>query len=290
MQQASHAGLLSPALPRVSAAAVLCPSSNPCCLLLTAYYRPHDTFTHRAFPINILIAIIVLTDFHSIFQLSLGSTTWSISYHENYKKIITTIILCFSLSCNISGGILIAVGNRMSRKTEVVENLMKQAITEEALRRKKDAEKYRAEKRMEAEREQEKRLLRRHTEGDENENGSEKQNGGGGSKIHHGSFVHNVDEFFRPHHRHSHDGTPHRVNSTGQLHKWGGAGVPRNGGTASGSGSSTMGLLPRSQTHSREISEPTPSSSASSSIKEGRRKPFGRKSLDERRSGAKFDT
>ena len=45
---------------------------------------------------------------------------------------------------------MIAVGNRMSRKTAVVEALLRQAITEEAIRRKQDAEEYRAEKRAEA--------------------------------------------------------------------------------------------------------------------------------------------
>jgi len=119
----------------------------------TAYYRPHETFTHHAFPLSFLIAIIVLCDCHSCFQLALGSATWSISYHHWYKKILTTIVLCFSLSCNITGGICIAIGSRLSRKKEVVEALLRQAVTEEALKRKEDAEKYRAEKRQRLERE-----------------------------------------------------------------------------------------------------------------------------------------
>jgi len=151
------------------------------------YYRPHETFTHHAFPIKVLTAIIVLCDFHSIFQLSLGSTTWSISYHHNYKKIITTIILCFSLSCNISGGILIAVGNRLTRKTEVVETLMKQAITEEAIQRKQDVEKYRAEKRLEQDRERDK-MARRHIEDDDLGRAS--------------SFPPAIENLFKPNHHH----------------------------------------------------------------------------------------
>jgi hypothetical protein len=97
----------------------------------------------------------VLCDCHSLFQITLGSATWSISYHHWYKKILTTIVLCFSLSCNITGGICIAVGSRLSRKKEVVEALLRQAITEEALRRKEDAERYRAEKRARLQREKE---------------------------------------------------------------------------------------------------------------------------------------
>lgn len=122
--------------------------------LYIAYYRPHETFTHHAFPLSFLIAIIVLCDCHSCFQLALGSATWSISYHHWYKKILTTIVLCFSLSCNISGGICIAVGSRLSRKKEVVEALLRQAITEEALKRKEDAERYRAEKKLRKEKEE----------------------------------------------------------------------------------------------------------------------------------------
>lgn len=44
------------------------------------------------------------------------------------------------------------MGNRRTRKVEVVEALMRQAITAEALKRKEDAEAYRAEKREERER------------------------------------------------------------------------------------------------------------------------------------------
>lgn len=159
---------------------------------LAAYYRPHETLTHRAFPISILIAIICLTDFHSCFQLALGTSTWSISYHNWYKKILTTIILVFSLSCNISGGILIAVGNRLTRKTEVVEALLRQAITEEAIARKEDAERYRAEKRMEAAR-----------------------NAGRGHNDYHriGTFPQAVEKLFQPR-DFGHQPTPHDIANT----------------------------------------------------------------------------
>ena len=41
------------------------------------YYKPHETQTHRAFPLKILIAVVVVLDFHSIFQMALGGTTVS---------------------------------------------------------------------------------------------------------------------------------------------------------------------------------------------------------------------
>ncbi|KAL8278272.1 hypothetical protein RQP46_009304 [Phenoliferia psychrophenolica] len=99
------------------------------------FYRPHETFTHKAFPLDLLIVVVCLLDFHSIFQIALGSTTWSISYHHDYKKILTSIILSFSISCNISAGLVILVGNRRTRKEEVVRELLHKAVTEEAVRR-----------------------------------------------------------------------------------------------------------------------------------------------------------
>lgn len=111
-----------------------------------------------------LLGIIILCDMHSTFQLALGSATWSISYHRDFKHILTTVILCFSLSSNITAGILISVGNRKTRKVEVVEALMRKAITEEALKRRADAEAYRAEKRAELQKEREHALKRRQSE------------------------------------------------------------------------------------------------------------------------------
>ena len=104
-------------------------------LRLAAFYRPHETETHNAFPLNYLVAVVCVLDCHSLFQIALGSATWSISYHHNYKRILTAIILSFSICCNISGGILITIGNRVSRKKEVLERRLYEALSEEAIRR-----------------------------------------------------------------------------------------------------------------------------------------------------------
>ncbi|KAF2132640.1 hypothetical protein P153DRAFT_333085 [Dothidotthia symphoricarpi CBS 119687] len=96
------------------------------------FYRPHETYTHNAFSIRLLIAIVVLLDCHSMFQCALGGTTWGI-YYKRRPKALTAIILSFSLSCNITAGILIGRGDRRSRKKLVVEQLMRQEMTEEAL-------------------------------------------------------------------------------------------------------------------------------------------------------------
>lgn len=98
------------------------------------FYRPHETYTHHAFSIRLLITIIVLLDFHSMFQCALGGTTWGIYYKDRPKE-VTAIILSFSLTCNITAGILIGRGDRRSRKTLVVEQMLRQEMTEEALKK-----------------------------------------------------------------------------------------------------------------------------------------------------------
>ncbi|KAH8733053.1 hypothetical protein GQ44DRAFT_696859 [Phaeosphaeriaceae sp. PMI808] len=96
------------------------------------FYRPTETYTHNAFSIRLLITIVVLLDCHSMFQCALGGTTWGI-YYKDRPKALTAVILSFSLTCNITAGILISRGDKRSRKTLVVEQLMRQEITEEAL-------------------------------------------------------------------------------------------------------------------------------------------------------------
>src|SRR4051812_35746073 len=73
------------------------------------FYKPHETETHYAFPLKLLIAVVVLLDCHSALQISLGACTWGIPYkHRPFA--LTTVILCFSITCNITAGVLISVG------------------------------------------------------------------------------------------------------------------------------------------------------------------------------------
>ncbi|KAF2727233.1 hypothetical protein EJ04DRAFT_582175 [Polyplosphaeria fusca] len=97
------------------------------------FYRPHETTTHHAFSVRLLIAIVVLLDFHSMFQMALGGTTWGI-YYKDRPKALTAVILSCSISCNISAGILISIGDRRSRKRLVVEQIFRQGVTEDALK------------------------------------------------------------------------------------------------------------------------------------------------------------
>lgn len=99
-----------------------------------SYYRPHETTTHYAFPLKLLITIISLLDLHSLLQIMLGSFTWGWSYHTR-PEWITTVILSISISVNITAGILISVGDKRTRKKEVLLRMARQGLTEEAMRK-----------------------------------------------------------------------------------------------------------------------------------------------------------
>lgn len=99
-----------------------------------SFYKPHETFTHHAFPLGHLIAIIVLLDCHSCLQISLGATTWGIDYHHR-PFAITTVILCVSITCNLTAGLVIMFGDRKTRKKDVVELLERQSLTGDAIKK-----------------------------------------------------------------------------------------------------------------------------------------------------------
>ena len=96
------------------------------------FYKPHETATHYAFPLKLLVAIVVLLDLHSCLQITLGACTWGINYHTR-PFALTTVILCFSITCNITGGVLISKGDKRTRKKDVIERMMRQELTEEVI-------------------------------------------------------------------------------------------------------------------------------------------------------------
>jgi hypothetical protein len=96
------------------------------------FYKPHETETHYAFPLKLLVTVVILLDFHSALQISLGACTWGIPYkHRPFA--LTTVILCFSITCNITAGILISVGDKKTRKKDVIERMIQQELTAEAI-------------------------------------------------------------------------------------------------------------------------------------------------------------
>lgn len=99
------------------------------------FYKPHETMTHHAFPMQLLIAIVVILDCHSLLQMALGACTWSMETPGERPFALTTVILCCSITCNITGGIMIMIGDRRTRKKEIVERLFRQQLTEEAMKK-----------------------------------------------------------------------------------------------------------------------------------------------------------
>jgi hypothetical protein len=96
------------------------------------FYKPHETETHHAFPLQLLIAIVLLLDCHSLLQIALGTVTWSIDYHHR-PFALTTAILCCSITCNATAGLLIWIGDRRTRKNDVLERINRQELTQEAM-------------------------------------------------------------------------------------------------------------------------------------------------------------
>ncbi|KAK6501174.1 hypothetical protein TWF481_009021 [Arthrobotrys musiformis] len=110
------------------------------------YYRPHETRTHFAFPVKLLITVTILLDFHSMFQITLGAVTWGISYHHRPAALTASILSC-SIACNIAAGITISIGDRMTRKKRIIEQEFRQGLTEEAIghvKKKREKEKEKA--------------------------------------------------------------------------------------------------------------------------------------------------
>ncbi|TVY23192.1 hypothetical protein LHYA1_G008552 [Lachnellula hyalina] len=99
-----------------------------------SFYKPHETATHNAFSLRLLVAIVVLLDCHSMLQISLGACTWGISYHHR-PFALTTVILCCSITVNITAGVLIGVGDKKSRKKDVVERMFRQDLTADAIKK-----------------------------------------------------------------------------------------------------------------------------------------------------------
>ncbi|CAG8976820.1 hypothetical protein HYALB_00009084 [Hymenoscyphus albidus] len=99
-----------------------------------SFYKPHETMTHHAFPLRLLVAIVCLLDCHSFLQIALGTCTWAISY-KTRPFALTTVILCVSITVNITAGVLISIGDHRTRKKDVFEKMFRQELTEEAIKK-----------------------------------------------------------------------------------------------------------------------------------------------------------
>lgn len=127
------------------------------------FYKPHETETHYAFPLRLLIVIVVLLDLHSCLQIALGACTWGIDYKVRPQALTATILSC-SITVNITAGILISVGDRRTRKKDVIERMFRQELTEEAIN-----------KIQRRHAKQEERLRRLEEDGEEDSDGRDKK-------------------------------------------------------------------------------------------------------------------
>lgn len=107
-----------------------------------SFYKPHETETHHAFPLRMLVAIVILLDCHSLLQISLGACTWGIDYHHRPFAITTVILIC-SITVNATAGLLIWLGDKRTRKSDVLERMNRQELTEEAMRHVEEKKKER---------------------------------------------------------------------------------------------------------------------------------------------------
>ncbi|CZT23822.1 related to ahmp1 protein [Ramularia collo-cygni] len=97
------------------------------------FYKPHETATHHAFPLKLLVAAVILLDCHSFLQIALGTCTWAIDYRVR-PEALTATILSFSIACNIAAGVVISIGDHKTRKKDVLERIFRQGLTEQALK------------------------------------------------------------------------------------------------------------------------------------------------------------
>jgi len=106
------------------------------------FFKPHETQTHHAFPLRLLVAVVLLLDLHSCLQLALGICTYGVD-KDSRSTAATTSILCCSITTNALAGVLISLGDRRTRKKDVLERLLKQDLTAEMMdkiRKKKEKE------------------------------------------------------------------------------------------------------------------------------------------------------
>ncbi|KAK1750346.1 hypothetical protein QBC47DRAFT_331875 [Echria macrotheca] len=96
------------------------------------FYKPHETETHHAFPLRLLITVVLLLDLHSCLQITLGACTYGIEYAHR-PAAVTTTVLCCSIATNAAAGIIISIGDRRTRKKDVLERLLKQELTAAAM-------------------------------------------------------------------------------------------------------------------------------------------------------------
>ncbi|KZT62126.1 hypothetical protein CALCODRAFT_490298 [Calocera cornea HHB12733] len=91
------------------------------------WYRPHETETHRAFPITTALWICLLIDFNSIFQCMLCGCMWGLNMYTR-PAWTTGCLVPFSFLCGIAAAILIWRGGQNTKKVKEVEEKFRDAL------------------------------------------------------------------------------------------------------------------------------------------------------------------
>jgi len=91
------------------------------------WYRAHGTETHRAFPINMALAICFLNDGNSVFQVILCGTMWGLNRFERPAWSTGTLIPA-SFLCGIFSAILIWRGGERTKRVEEVRERLRAAL------------------------------------------------------------------------------------------------------------------------------------------------------------------
>ncbi|KXN86435.1 UPF0648 protein C3H5.09c [Leucoagaricus sp. SymC.cos] len=93
------------------------------------WYRAHGTETHRAFPINIALAICFLNDGNSILQIILCGTMWGLNRFQRPAWSTATLIPA-SFLCGIGAAILIWRGGEKTKRVEEIGQRLRDALAE----------------------------------------------------------------------------------------------------------------------------------------------------------------
>lgn len=95
------------------------------------WYRPHETETHKAFPIKTALFICLYTDFNSVFQCMLCGCMWGLNRFQR-PAWTTGSLIPASFLCGIAAGVLIWRGGNQTKKVKEVEERLREALDMES--------------------------------------------------------------------------------------------------------------------------------------------------------------
>ena len=127
-------------------------------LKLHDWYHYHESVTHRAFSHKLMVWIVLLLNLNSMLQCALSGVTWSISkslflylagcvqrlltahrfhfadYHNRNGAMVAVLMIAGFVTSGVSG-YLISRGGNKTKKTEVVERMLREELEIEARKR-----------------------------------------------------------------------------------------------------------------------------------------------------------